>query len=117
MTYTLLMTERPYNTIVETPAYLSRAAKMLSQAERDEAVTMIATNPEAGDIIEGGGGIRKIRLATGNKGKSGGARIIYYFYDDAHPAFLLWVFAKKDQANLTAEQRAKLAKAVKTIID
>jgi hypothetical protein len=70
----------PYNylvhTVVETPTYLAAAAKAgMTEAERVAAVDQIAADPQAGDIIPGGGGVRKVRVAGRGKGKSGGYRI------------------------------------------
>lgn len=66
--------------VVETPAYLDDAKAVgLSQDERAEIVDYIARNPEAGDVIKGSGGTRKVRFAVKGKGKSGGVRLITYF--------------------------------------
>lgn len=51
-------------------------------------------------------------MATGNRGKSGGARIIYYYYDHVHPIYALTVFTKNEQSNLSAREKATLAKLV-----
>ena len=51
------------HTVVETSVYLREAGKFMSEAEREEVVTMIARDPEAGDVIAGTGGVRKIRSA------------------------------------------------------
>lgn len=64
-------------TVVETASFLADAKACMTDDERIEAINMIAAHPECGDLISGGGGIRKVRFATGGKGKSGGVRIIY----------------------------------------
>ena len=71
-------------TVIETTAFARRAEKLLSPDERDEVVTFLAENPEAGDEIPGTGGVRKVRFAAKGKGKSGGVRVIYY------PGFPRW---------------------------
>lgn len=76
---------------------------------------MIAANPECGDLIPGGGGIRKVRFAVGSKGKSAGVRIIYYFHNELVPTFLLAVFAKNDSANLTKAETNMLGTAAKML--
>ncbi len=68
-------------TVVETPVFMRRAAKLLSEAEHAALIVCLATHPEAGDEIVGTGGVRKIRFAARSKGKSGGVRVIYYFHD------------------------------------
>ena len=65
----------PPVTVVETPAYLSRALKIMSQAERDEVVDLIAREPLGGVLIKGGGGLRKRRFGLEGRGKRGGSRV------------------------------------------
>lgn len=60
-------------TVVETPTFIRKAEKLLSAEEREELILYLAFNPEIGDVIEGTGGVRKIRFAAKRKGKSGGA--------------------------------------------
>jgi hypothetical protein len=98
------------HTVVETSVYLREAGKLMSEAEREEVVTMIARDPEAGDVIAGTGGFRKIRSALRGGGKSGGSRIIYYFCDETMPVFLMQTYAKNDKANLTAAEKNQLKK-------
>jgi hypothetical protein len=97
-------------TVVETPAYLKAAADAkMTEAERKAAVDALAEDPEAGDLMEGAGGCRKVRLAGKGKGKSGGYRLITYFAHVDAPVFLLTVFAKGDKANLKKSERNALA--------
>ena len=98
------------HTVVETSVYLREAGKLMSEAEREEVVTMIARDPEAGDVIAGTRGFRKIRSALWGGGKSGGSRIIYYFCDETMPVFLMQIYAKNDKANLTAAEKDQLKK-------
>ena len=106
---------RPFQTVVETRAFIADARECLSEAERMAAIAMIAENPERGDVIAGGGGIRKVRYAVGGKGKSGGVRIIYYFHGAHVPIFLLTVFAKNERANLSRSELQQLALAAKEL--
>lgn len=96
-------------TIIEFPAFLSQIGYSISEEERDEFIDFIAKNPEAGDIIPGTGGVRKVRWGSKNKGKSGGVRVIYYFYDEQAPVFLLTVYGKNEQENLTNEQKKQIS--------
>lgn len=82
----------------------------MSDAEREAAVEFLANNPEAGDIIPGTGGCRKVRIAKEGKGKSGGYRVITYYTDGDHPVFLMTVISKGKQANLTEKQKNELRK-------
>jgi hypothetical protein len=73
---------------------------------------MIAQEPASGDLIEGTGGIRKVRFAVGGRGKSGGIRVVYYFHGETMPVYLLTMFAKNEKANLTKAERNALARLV-----
>jgi hypothetical protein len=64
--------------IAELPTYISLADKLLSADERQDLINYLAEHPKAGDIIEGTGGVRKLRWRRGGQGKSGGVRVIYF---------------------------------------
>ena len=81
-------------TVVELPEFRARARKVLSKQERSSIVNYLAYHPEAGRIMKGTGGVRKLRWAVQGKGKSGGVRVIYFFRNPKIPIFLLTVFAK-----------------------
>jgi hypothetical protein len=92
--------------VLETQTFLADAkASGMSDEERFAFITYIAANPEAGDIISGAGGARKVRWARTGGGKSGGYRVITYFGGTDIPLFLLTVYAKNDRANLTKAER------------
>lgn len=105
----------PLITVVETAAFATRARGRMNDAEREAAIDMIAADPLCGDVIVGGGGIRKVRFGVGRRGKSGGVRIVYYYHGEHLPVFLLTVFAKSEQADLSPAERNTLAKAAKQI--
>jgi hypothetical protein len=73
-------------------------------------VSYLATNPDAGDIIPGSGGCRKVRIAKDGKGKSGGYRVITYYKTEDQPVYLPTVISKGKQANLTEKQKNALRK-------
>ena len=99
-------------TVAEMNYYASRAEKLLTKDERKEVIDTLASDPLAGDIIQGTGGIRKIRFAKGNKGKSGGVRVIYYFYNYINPILLLDIFSKNEKENLSKSERNELMQAI-----
>ena len=76
----------------------------------------MAAQPAAGDLIEGTGGVRKLRWARDGRGKSGGVRVIYYFHSGAMPLYLLTMFAKNERANLSKAERNELAKLVEMLV-
>lgn len=96
-------------TVAELPEYIRAAAKLLSEEERQDVIRYLAAHPREGDLMEGTGGVRKLRWRRGGQGKSGGVRIIYYFHDEAMPLYLLTLFAKGDRANLSKAERNALA--------
>ena len=104
-------------TVVETPAFVRRAEKLLSGDEHDDLIVYLATHPLAGDEIVGTGGVRKVRFGAKGRGKSGGVRVIYYFYDQEMPIYALLIYGKNERADLTSEQRkaaASFAAAIKS---
>ncbi len=81
--------------------YLSDEEYRLFQAE-------LMLNPKQGDVIQGTGGLRKIRVASKGKGKRGGSRIIYYFLDEKRRFYLLTIYGKNEMSDLNANQRKQL---------
>ncbi|WP_198376836.1 type II toxin-antitoxin system RelE/ParE family toxin [Neoroseomonas rubea] len=97
--------------VIETPDYLADADDAgMTAAERKTVVDTIAKNPDAGEMIVGTGGARKVRFArpSAGKGKSGGYRVITYFAGADVPVFLLNVFAKGDRVDLSQAERNAL---------
>ena len=87
--------------LVETSTFIKRVEKLLSADELENIKDFLAQNPAVGDVIRGSGGIRKVRISSQQKGKSKGARVIYYFYNDQIPLFLLDVYSKSEKIDLT----------------
>lgn len=102
-------------TVAETPEYLRCAERLLSAAERADVVAYLAEHPRAGYLMQGAGGVRKLRWALGGRGKSGGARVIYYFHSEAMPLYLLTVYGKNERANLSKAERNDLASLVRIL--
>lgn len=99
-------------TVAELREYITRAESILSLDEQREIVNYLALNPKAGDLIEGTGGVRKLRWGYGGKGKRGGVRVIYYFHSERMPLYLLTLFAKNERANLSKAERNALGNLV-----
>ncbi|MBI1868741.1 MAG: type II toxin-antitoxin system RelE/ParE family toxin [Methylocystis sp.] len=102
--------------VVETPAYLSRAERLLSESERAEIVDMLAANPKIGVLIRDAGGLRKARIGFHGRGKRGGGRVIYWFHSESFPVVLLWMFAKNEASDLTSDQRRSLAREAEALV-
>lgn len=87
-------------TVVETPTFQRYAATVWTGAEREEFIGWIAAHPEAGAVIPGTGGLRKVRWARQGMGKRGGARIVYFNQLDNGLIMLLIVYTKAKFDNL-----------------
>ena len=81
--------------------YLSDEEFRLFQAE-------LMSNPKQWDVIQGTGGLRKLRVASKGKGKRGGSRVIYYFFDQKRCFYLLTIYGKSEMSDLTADQKNQL---------
>ena len=103
-------------TVAETESFQRKIAKLLSEEEREDLIAYLAEHPSSGDLIQGTGGIRKLRWKKGDKGKSGGVRVIYYFHSEMMPLYLLAAFGKNEKANISAEEKNILASAVKKLV-
>ncbi|MCL1890086.1 MAG: type II toxin-antitoxin system RelE/ParE family toxin [Desulfovibrionaceae bacterium] len=87
--------------VVETPSFLRDAKRLVSEEGRQEIVSFLAYNPHAGEIVQGAGGVRKVRFAREGGGKSGGYRVIYFFHSLDMPLYALNIFAKNEKDNLS----------------
>ena len=104
-------------TVAETPTFTRQSDGIFSEDEKRTLIDFLARNPLAGAEIRGTGGVRKLRFATSGRGKRGGARVIYYYYDDKMPIYALLAYEKTRRADLTPDERravSALAAAIKT---
>ncbi len=97
-------------TIVELPEFLRKSQDLLASEEKLSLINYLAAHPQAGDIMQGTGGIRKLRWAAQGRGKSGGVRVIYYYHNETIPLFLLTVFGKGEKSNLSKSECNDLSK-------
>lgn len=104
------------SSVAELPEFIRASDRILEENERQEPIAFLSFNPRAGVLIEGTGGIRKLRWNRGSRGKSGGVRVIYYFHDVSMPLYLLTVFAKGQRANLSRAQRNTLGSPVSVLV-
>ena len=97
-------------TIVELPEFQKRASNLFTDEEKLSIINYLARHPMAGDILQGTGGIRKLRWSAQGRGKRGGARVVYFYHNGTMPLFLLTVFGKGEKANLSKAERNDLAR-------
>ena len=102
--------------VIETRSYLRAAEdEGMTEEERNEAIDTVAKDPMAGDLIVGGGGCRKIRLAGKGRGKSGGYRVVTYFTAEDVPVFLVSVLSKGSRGNFSRAERNAMAIAAENL--
>lgn len=103
-------------TIAETEPFQRKVSKLLTEDEKTELITYLSACPNSGVLIQGTGGIRKLRWARFGRGKSGGVRVIYYFHNARMPLYLLTLFDKNEKPNLSRTERNALSKAAKRLV-
>ncbi|MFN0109967.1 MAG: type II toxin-antitoxin system RelE/ParE family toxin [Blastocatellia bacterium] len=99
----------------ETSRFTSRVVELLDDEDYAKLQLYLAEFPDAGSLIKGGGGIRKLRYALPGRGKSGGARIIYFWAVENGLILMLEIYAKNEQGDLSDDQVNALRKEVKGI--
>jgi mRNA-degrading endonuclease RelE of RelBE toxin-antitoxin system len=90
---------------------------LLSEQEHRELVDALAFNPEAGDVIPGTmNRLRKMRWSYGSKGKRGGIRIVYFFYDLNMPLYIVAVYQRKEALRITKSEEKLMLKVTEDLI-
>jgi len=103
-------------TIVETPHFQREWPHYWSETEYSSFVSYIAAHPDAGDVLTGTGGMRKVRWFRSGTGKSGGVRVIYFTRNSAGQIVLLSIYAKATMSNMTAAQLKEIRHEYEKII-
>ena len=98
---------------IETSIFTKQIKELVSDDEYRELQQELLVQPDKGDLIKNGGGIRKVRCAQGSKGKSGGIRVIYYWITEDDQIFMLLAYPKSVKENLTDKETAILRQLVK----
>ncbi len=91
------------------------ARRKLKKEDFEDFKKSLVDNPEQGDVISGTGGIRKVRLKAANKGKSGGFRVCYLYIERRLILFLLFIYSKNEQENLSQAEKTELKQLVDSI--
>lgn len=100
--------------IVETRGFTARICDLLQDEDYRLLQLELVRNPEAGRLVAGTGGLRKLRWAASGRGKRGGARVIYFWHRKSQHLLMLFVYPKNERSDLTAAQRRALRKIVET---
>ena len=107
---------RPLHEIVETPAYLAAAARArMTEDDRAAVAAFIAADPQAGDLIKGSGGVRKVRVAKPGGGKSGGWRVLTAYVSDTVAVLVVMVYGKNQRGNVSKAEINEMAKLMKAL--
>lgn len=102
--------------IIATPAFERKAAELLTPQGLNELYEHLQQMPDAGVIMPGTGGVRKLRWAgKNNKGKSGGVRVLYH-YSNGTLVLLITLYSKSEKENISAKERNELKGKIKALI-
>jgi hypothetical protein len=95
-------------TVFQLSKFKTEATELIGTDGIDAVAVYLIEHPEAGDVIPGSGGVRKLRWAAKGKGKRGGSRIIYVYIVVAASIYLLRCYAKSVKTDLTADEKKEL---------
>lgn len=103
--------------IKSTPGFDKKAKKIFSEAALEDLLDYLETNPAAGDMIRGTGGVRKLRWKTGknNKGKSGGVRVLYHYTQDIL-VLLVTLYEKSQQEDISEKDKNELKALIPELV-
>jgi hypothetical protein len=97
-------------TFIETSLFTSLVSEYLTEEEYREMQNYLLVRPDAGALIRGGGGIRKLHWARTGMGKSGGVRTLYYWAKSQEEIYLLTMYSKNEQENIDPATLKRIAK-------
>lgn len=103
--------------IKTTPTFDRKAKKLLTLESLDQLYDYLEENPDKGDIIQGTGGVRKLRWKSGRnaKGKSGGVRVLYHYSKDIL-VLLITLYGKSKKENITQAERNELKNIIPQLV-
>jgi hypothetical protein len=97
---------------IETSLFSRLLSDYLSDEEYHALQLYLMEQPDVGDIVRGTGGVRKVRWAIGNRGKSGGVRVIYYWKTSAGEIWMLTLYAKNEKENIPSHLLKQIAQEI-----
>ena len=98
---------------VETPVFTAALRRHLDDETYRALQLALVLRPAQGPIVQGGGGLRKLRWSAPGRGKRGGVRLIYYWDQTSQTFYILYLYARNEQGDLTAAQLKVLARLVR----
>jgi hypothetical protein len=103
-------------TFVRLSTYVKAATELLTDVEERAIEETLRADPRAGDTIADSGGVAKLRVKLPGRGKSGGARVIYFYRGSVGRIYLIYVYVKGKQDTLTANEK-KMMREITTAIE
>ena len=100
---------------IEATAFTKHVYDYLSEEEYLGLQSFLLQYPEAGKVVRGSGGVRKVRWAIAGKGKSGGVRVIYYFKKQDDEIWLLTIYSKTEVESIPAHVLRQIAKEIEDV--
>lgn len=100
---------------VETSLFTKLLPGYLKDENYRELQSYLIKSPDAGAVMRGSGGVRKVRWGAGVKGKSGGVRVIYYWVKADDQIFLLTIYGKNEKANLSAADLKRVVRLLEEL--
>jgi hypothetical protein len=97
---------------IETSTFTKLLPNYLSDEEYQGLQIYLMQKPDAGDIVKGSGGVRKVRWASEGKGKSSGVRAIYYWKKPDHEIWMLTLYSKSEQSTIPGHILKQIAEAI-----
>lgn len=97
---------------IEASTFTKLLLKYLSDEEYQALQTYLMQKPDAGDLVRGSGGVRKVRWALDGGGKSGGVRVIYYWKTQDHEIWMLTIYSKSERATIPSHVLKQIAEAI-----
>jgi mRNA-degrading endonuclease RelE of RelBE toxin-antitoxin system len=102
------LVDAPEITVLQVPKFKAEATVLIGESGIEALAVYLIDHPDAGEVIPGAGGLRKLRWAAKGKGKRGGARIIYVYVATAARVYLLSCYAKNVKTDLTTDEKKEL---------
>jgi len=100
--------------IIETAIFTQRITDLMSDDDYRSLQEALVNRPDMGSVIQGTGGIRKVRWGLEGRGKSGGARVIYYWVTAHEQIYMLYAYPKHEQEDLTVAQKKRLKQVLES---
>ncbi|MCP4430382.1 MAG: type II toxin-antitoxin system RelE/ParE family toxin [Gammaproteobacteria bacterium] len=97
---------------IETSIFTKLLSNYLSDDDYRGLQSYLLQKPDAGDIVKGSGGVRKVRWAQAGKGKSGGVRVIYFWKKLDHEIWMLTLYSKSDRSSISGHILKQIAEAI-----